>query len=1173
MTNIYQLLHLLKKTPFLKLKISFLLLSIFCFSPAAVSQTTCNFPTNFAIASLTADSATITWTAANPVPSRGYSYYRTTNLDFEPGSGSTPDGHTTSNSLTINDLMANVNTYVWVRSRCQSSSVSEWNGPVRLRPVASGAGCPNAPYGLFPAQTYTPLYTQQPETITTAAYAGHYSNVNVVANRQYIFSTSVPTDYITITDATLNTILIHGPAPLTYISSTAETIRYYITTNAACGTQQTARSRYITAQLVPSNCPPPQSVTTSAISNNGAVLDWTGANQVHFYVSTSSSPPNPNTPPSGNPVHGNRHRINWLLPNTTYYYWIRSICGNDLSNWVGGGSFTTTTTVASGCDYTPYGQNPINPYTPGCFGNTEIIATDSWASQYSLVNIVPNRTYTFTSSVPTDFITISDGTTPFNYASGTTPLVWSSRDNTAQVRFYVHTTATCGFQSDVRTVAVSCQETSSCTPPSSISISSTTSSSAVINWSPASPIPGSGYQYYYSTSNTPPTANTTPSGNNAGTSLNLNGLAANTTYYIWIRSSCGSSKSIWVFGNSFTTVGAAAGCVTAIYGLHPTSTFVPACFGITENIVTDAYAGEYTNFTLLANRQYTFGSSVSSDYITISNADATIIYVTGMTPLIWSSGPVSGNMRFYIHSNAACGSEPLSRTKTIICQAAAATCNNPTSPSAAPSSNAAVLSWVAASPQPSNGYQYYYNTAPTAPTSSTAPSGTATGTTVTLSGLAANTSYYFWVRSNCGTSQAGWLSGGSFTTFGSSFCNNATHGQFPFSAFVPVCAGSAELIADNAYAGEYTVVTATAGRQYTFSSSVATDYVTITNESGTTQIASGTTPLIWNSGAHAGNIRYYLHTSAACGEQNENRSKFISCAGSSGACAAPANLQTANTTSNSCMISYTASSTAGATYDVYFSTAAVAPTANTTPAGNVTQNRVFLYNLLSATNYHYWIRANCGTTTSAWVSGGSFTTTAALTCNSARYGLYPETTFMPLCTGFNENIVLDAYAGEFAKVAIVSNRQYRFASSKATDFITITNESGTAVLASGVTPLVWHSSGNTGIIRYFIHADASCDNQDQLRVRSIVCSNTLSDVDFSANTLQIYPNPTDGIINITARQTFDKIEIINQLGQTVKVFLTHSNQVQIDLLDLATGMYFAKIHIGKANAIYKIIKD
>ena len=96
----------------------------------------------------------------------------------------------------------------------------------------------------------------------------------------------------------------------------------------------------------------------------------------------------------------------------------------------------------------------------------------------------------------------------------------------------------------------------SCFEPTAITISSITNSTATLSWTAPATAPGSGYDVYYSTTNTAPSAGTTPSASVAsGTSYAFTGLTSNTTYYSWVRSNCGASDvSLWVASASFTTL-------------------------------------------------------------------------------------------------------------------------------------------------------------------------------------------------------------------------------------------------------------------------------------------------------------------------------------------------------------------------------------------------------------------------------------------------------------------------------------------------------------------------------------------------------------------------------------------------------------------------------------------
>jgi hypothetical protein len=84
-----------------------------------------------------------------------------------------------------------------------------------------------------------------------------------------------------------------------------------------------------------------------------------------------------------------------------------------------------------------------------------------------------------------------------------------------------------------------------CVPPSSVTAVADSPATGTVTWTEPWSTVVSGYEYYYSTSNTAPTVTTTPSGS-AGqgvTTAALTGLSSNTSYYVWVRSSCGATAS------------------------------------------------------------------------------------------------------------------------------------------------------------------------------------------------------------------------------------------------------------------------------------------------------------------------------------------------------------------------------------------------------------------------------------------------------------------------------------------------------------------------------------------------------------------------------------------------------------------------------------------------------
>lgn len=110
-----------------------------------------------------------------------------------------------------------------------------------------------------------------------------------------------------------------------------------------------------------------------------------------------------------------------------------------------------------------------------------------------------------------------------------------------------------------------------------------TPTTATINWAPhTAGAPSGGYQYVYSTTNTPPSGAGTPA---AGTSAALTGLTQNTTYYVFVRSICGGgNNSGWSAAGSFTTPVPA-----------PTTTGVTVCQGGAGTISATAVCSTFSN--------------------------------------------------------------------------------------------------------------------------------------------------------------------------------------------------------------------------------------------------------------------------------------------------------------------------------------------------------------------------------------------------------------------------------------------------------------------------------------------------------------------------------------------------------------------------------------------------
>lgn len=137
-------------------------------------------------------------------------------------------------------------------------------------------------------------------------------------------------------------------------------------------------------------------------------------------------------------------------------------------------------------------------------------------------------------------------------------------------------------------------------------------------------------------------------------------------------------------------------------------------------------------------------------------------------------------------------------------------CDGPTNITYVSANDGGTLSWTAPANAPSSGYEYYYSTSATPPNDTTIPSGSVAAgvTSVTLTGLPIGATYYFWVRSNCGTEQGFW----QFTSFTTgqlsvTYTNGDINTEFSTTATVTstnACPGSLTI---NVPAGYYIAAT------------------------------------------------------------------------------------------------------------------------------------------------------------------------------------------------------------------------------------------------------------------------------------------------------------------------------------------------------------------------------
>jgi hypothetical protein len=74
------------------------------------------------------------------------------------------------------------------------------------------------------------------------------------------------------------------------------------------------------------------------------------------------------------------------------------------------------------------------------------------------------------------------------------------------------------------------------------------------------------------------------------------------------------------------------------------------------------------------------------------------------------------------------------------------------------------------------------------------------------------------------------------------------------------------------------------------------------------------------------------------------------------------------------------------------------------------------------------------------------------------------------------------------------------------------------------------------------------------------------------NTVKIFPNPAQNVLNIQADAQIQQLRVVNLQGQTVKL-AQEFNAPSIDISDLAAGTYFVEFQTATSREIQKFVKQ
>lgn len=399
----------------------------------------------------------------------------------------------------------------------------------------------------------------------------------------------------------------------------------------------------------------------------------------------------------------------------------------------------------------------------------------------------------------------------------TRTITFSPSAGNLYVRFYVTSAASGDNYYYFDNVTMTQGAAPSCLAPSAVTLASTTATNANISWTAPTTPPAGGYDVYYNTTSVAPTGATVLNATNSvqtnATSATIQPLTPITTYYVWVRSICSATdKSTWTPMQSFMTL-----CVP-VSALPWTENFdamtnlgagiVPPCWKqvtgtsawnssnatasstspgarSTPNYVRIQYGNTTASqlwtpgFALTAGTTYEFsfyyhtGGTDSSNIgftgnVLVNSSQSS----TGATNLgtfitstqgtasytqykVYYTPTVTGSYNFAV--NASSNGTPWYLGVDDFKVRVAPTCTDPQGLTVLnTTTSSTTIQWTLPTPAPAGGYDVYYTTSNATPAVGVTPqySGV-TGPTQLITGLAASTTYYIWIRARCSATDIG----------------------------------------------------------------------------------------------------------------------------------------------------------------------------------------------------------------------------------------------------------------------------------------------------------------------------------------------------------------------------------------------------------------------------------
>jgi hypothetical protein len=701
-------------------------ISVACLNPPPA----CASPTALVSSAITSTSATISWTAPASVPASGYQYFVST-VNTAPTGATVPTGTTAAGVTTANltSLLANTTYYFWVRSNCGGLGTSPW------------AGSSSFYTGFVVPTAGSNSYTTCSGTLYDPGITGTYPNS--VAGTTTTLYPAVAGNSIRLTFTSFlvetccdNVKIYNGnstAAPLIGTYTTSPGVIQSTAANGSLTVQFTSDASVVSDGFTATiSCQAPCVPTGNQIASGagswigyvydaatagafttykGIVTEATTFNRTHTTIAAGATAPH---------CSMNQDFFTIRYKNTTNFaagYYTFTIGGDDgVRLSLDGGATWHIGAGGAPVAGTPWGDHGYTTYSSATpiylSGNTDMVFeyyenTAGAQSSFSYIYTPAcSGTPTPGNTLASATSVVSGGTTNLSLQNSTAPASYQWQSSSSSSGPWSNIA---GATSATYTATVSANTWYQCVVTCTASSLFAASSPVQITMLSAINVPTTG-------------SNTV----NCGT---------NTMVY-----DNGGAAGVYSVSMDGTTVLVNSG--TGVITLSGTYSGLETCCDYFQ-----IYAGVGTAGTLLAQ----YGVLGSGTITTITSAPG-----QALTIRFYSDGSVTGAgfalQAIYSGTCSSCSAMP----SAIVASGS--------------SSTTASVSWTAASPAPASGYHYFVSTANTAPTGASTPTGTTAAgvTSVNLTGLTPNTTYYVWVRSNCGTETSSWAGSASFFT---GYCN------------------------------------------------------------------------------------------------------------------------------------------------------------------------------------------------------------------------------------------------------------------------------------------------------------------------------------------------------------------------------------------------------------------